>query len=124
MRPKTQRRLSSERLREHVLQLARVHGATRLHVLDEMVNVSARHFEALLSAVEEADVRFDVPNGMRADYLERDHVRRMRGRVTTLSVSAESGVQRVVDRGRRQAARPVGHRPRGRARARRGGAAR
>jgi len=95
--PKTQRRLGEDRLRELVLGLARDHGATRLHVLDEMVNVSTRHFEALLSAVEEADVRFDVPNGMRADYLEREHVRRMRGRVTTLSVSAESGVQRVVD---------------------------
>ncbi len=95
--PKTQRRLGEDRLRELVLALARDHGATRLHVLDEMVNVSARHFEALLSAVEEADVRFDVPNGMRADYLEREHVRRMRGRVTTLSVSAESGVQRVVE---------------------------
>jgi MoaA/NifB/PqqE/SkfB family radical SAM enzyme len=94
---KTQRRLSAGRLRELVLELSRTHGATRLHVLDEMVNVSARHFEALLSAVEEADVRFDVPNGMRADYLERDHVRRMKGRVSTLSVSAESGVQRVVD---------------------------
>jgi MoaA/NifB/PqqE/SkfB family radical SAM enzyme len=95
--PKTQRRLSAETLRALVGSLAREHGATRLHVLDEMVNVSARHFEALLSAVEEAGIAFDVPNGMRADYLERDHVRRMRGRVTTLSVSAESGVQRVVD---------------------------
>jgi len=95
--PKTQRRLGEDRLRELVRGLARDHGATRLHVLDEMVNVSARHFEALLTAVEEADVRFDVPNGMRADYLEREHVHRMRGRVTTLSVSAESGVQRVVD---------------------------
>jgi MoaA/NifB/PqqE/SkfB family radical SAM enzyme len=95
--PKTQRRLSEERLRALVLSLARDHGATRLHVLDEMVNVSARHFEALLGAVEEADVRFDVPNGMRADYLEASHVKRMRGRVSTLSVSAESGVQRVVD---------------------------
>jgi MoaA/NifB/PqqE/SkfB family radical SAM enzyme len=95
--PKTQRRLSAARLREHVLSLVRDHGAGRLHVLDEMVNVSARHFEALLDAVEEAGARFDVPNGMRADYLERDHVRRMRGRVTTLSVSAESGAQRVVD---------------------------
>jgi MoaA/NifB/PqqE/SkfB family radical SAM enzyme len=94
---KTQRRLSAKRLRELVLSLARDHGATRLHVLDEMVNVSARHFESLLDAVEEADVQFDVPNGMRADYLEREHVRRMRGRVTTLSVSAESGVQRVLD---------------------------
>lgn len=95
--PKTQRRLGEERLRALVQRLAREHGATRLHVLDEMVNVSTRHFEALLSAVEDVDVRFDVPNGMRADYLERDHVRRMRGRVATLSVSAESGVQRVVD---------------------------
>lgn len=94
---KTQRRLSAEGLRAQVLSLARDRGATRVHVLDEMVNVSARHFEALLSAVEEAGIAFDVPNGMRADYLERDHVRRMRGRVTTLSVSAESGVQRVVD---------------------------
>ena len=95
--PKTQRRLGEERLQELVQSLATRHGATRLHVLDEMVNVSARHFEALLSAVERADVRFDVPNGMRADYLERDHVRRMKGRIATLSVSAESGVQRVVD---------------------------
>jgi MoaA/NifB/PqqE/SkfB family radical SAM enzyme len=94
---KTQRRPSEDRLRELVRRLVRDHGATRLHVLDEMVNVSTRHFEALLAAVEEADVRFDVPNGMRADYLEREHLRRMRGRVTTVSVSAESGVQRVVD---------------------------
>jgi MoaA/NifB/PqqE/SkfB family radical SAM enzyme len=95
--PKTQRRLSEDKLRALVKWLARNHEASRIHVLDEMVNVSARHFEALLAAVEEVDVRFDVPNGMRADYLERDHVRRMRGRVTTLSVSAESGVQHVVD---------------------------
>jgi MoaA/NifB/PqqE/SkfB family radical SAM enzyme len=95
--PKTQRRLSEARLGEHVRALVRDHGATRLHVLDEMVNVSARHFEALLGAVESEDARFDVPNGMRADYLTRAHLRRMRGRVTTVSVSAESGVQRVVD---------------------------
>ena len=31
------------------------------------------------------------------DYLTLEHFRRMRGRVTTVSVSAESGVQRVVD---------------------------
>ena len=33
---------------------------------------------------------------MRADYLEPRHLERMRGRVTTVSVSAESGSQRVV----------------------------
>jgi MoaA/NifB/PqqE/SkfB family radical SAM enzyme len=94
--PKTQRRLGEARLRTLVNALVREQGATRLAVLDELVNVSRRHFDALLEAVEEADVSFDVPNGMRADYLERRHFARMHGRVTTVSVSAESGSQRVV----------------------------
>lgn len=95
--PKTQRRLSVERMRALFLELARVHRAGRLEVLDELVNVNERHFEGFLDAIEEADVAFDVPNGMRADYLFDRHLRRMRGRVSTVSVSAESGVQRVVD---------------------------
>ncbi len=94
--PKTQRRLSPERLRAHLEALVRVHGATRLAVLDELVNVHAAHFDHFLSLVEALDVAFDVPNGMRADYLSAAHLRRMRGRVTTVSVSAESGVPRVV----------------------------
>jgi radical SAM superfamily enzyme YgiQ (UPF0313 family) len=92
--PKTQRRLSAARVRELVDRLVRRCGATRLAILDEMLNVSARHFGAVLDAV---DVPFDVPNGLRADYLEREHLVRMLGRVTTVSVSAESGSQRVLD---------------------------
>lgn len=94
--PKTQRRLSEPRLRAHLEALVRTHGATRLAVLDELVNVNERHFEAFLGLVEALDVAFDVPNGMRADYLDEAHLARMRGRVTTVSVSAESGVPRVV----------------------------
>jgi MoaA/NifB/PqqE/SkfB family radical SAM enzyme len=94
--PKTQRRLSAEALRSNLERLARVHRATRVEVLDELVNVNERHFDALLDVVEALDLKLDVPNGMRADYLERRHLRRMRRRVATVSVSAESGVQRVV----------------------------
>jgi MoaA/NifB/PqqE/SkfB family radical SAM enzyme len=96
--PKTQRRLSAERLREHIDLLVHTHGATRLEVLDELVNVNERHFDAFLAHVATlpARVGFDVPNGMRADYLLPRHFEVMRGRVTTVSVSAESGVQRVV----------------------------
>jgi MoaA/NifB/PqqE/SkfB family radical SAM enzyme len=90
--PKMQRRLSESRLAEH-LRALRSHGATRVEVLDELINVNERHFDAFLDAI---DCAFDVPNGMRADYLSADHLRKMRGRVTTVSVSAESGVQRVV----------------------------
>jgi MoaA/NifB/PqqE/SkfB family radical SAM enzyme len=93
--PKTQRRLSSPRLRGAMEALAR-RGATRLFVLDELVNVNASHFDAFLDHAHDLDLSFEVPNGMRADYLERKHFERMRGRVTTVSVSAESGVQRIV----------------------------
>jgi MoaA/NifB/PqqE/SkfB family radical SAM enzyme len=93
---KLQRRLSPARLRQHLQALVRTHGATRIEVLDELINVNERHFDAFLDEIEALDVRFDVPNGMRADYLEPRHFERMRSRVTTVSVSAESGVQRVV----------------------------
>jgi MoaA/NifB/PqqE/SkfB family radical SAM enzyme len=92
--PKRQRRLSREILCDRIKNLVQVHQATRIEVLDELINVNAAHFDAFLDA---GDFRFDVPNGMRADYLGREHFRRMKGRVTTVSVSAESGVQRVVD---------------------------
>jgi MoaA/NifB/PqqE/SkfB family radical SAM enzyme len=88
--PKTQRRYSEARLRAYVEALVRRFGATRLEILE-------RHFDALLDALDRLGVKFDVPNGMRADYLEPRHLGLMRGRVETVSVSAESGVQRVVD---------------------------
>jgi MoaA/NifB/PqqE/SkfB family radical SAM enzyme len=94
--PKTQRRLSAARLREHVEALAGTHRATRLEVLDELINVNERHFDAFLDVAASVGLTFDLPNGMRADYLRARHFERMRGRVTTVSVSAESGVQRVV----------------------------
>jgi MoaA/NifB/PqqE/SkfB family radical SAM enzyme len=93
---KSQRRYSPAYLARLVGALAREHGATRIHVLDEMVNVSRPHFEALLEAVAAHGLRVDFPNGMRADAVTPQHIRAMAGRVTTLSVSAESGVQRVV----------------------------
>ena len=95
--PKTQRRYSPEYLARYVEFLATQCKATRLGVMDELINVRKSHFEAFLGAVEAHDLAFDVPNGMRADFLERGHLERMRGRVTTVSVSAESGSLRVID---------------------------
>lgn len=93
--PKTQRRYSSERLVAYLEHLAGL-GASRLEVMDELINVNERHFDGFLETVERLDLRFDVPNGYRADYLEPRHFARMAGRVATVSVSAESGNQRVV----------------------------
>ena len=96
--PKTQRRHSAEYLAQLTRDLVEFHGATRIDFLDEMVNIAPSHLDAVLAAARSHDVAFDFPNGMRADYLEQRHIDGMAGRVATLSVSAESGVQQVVDR--------------------------
>jgi MoaA/NifB/PqqE/SkfB family radical SAM enzyme len=94
--PKTQRRLSAERLDALFADLRR-RGARRVHLLDELINVSERHFDDVLALLGRHGLDFEIPNGVRADHLLPAHLAAMKGRVTTLSVSAESGVQRVVD---------------------------
>jgi MoaA/NifB/PqqE/SkfB family radical SAM enzyme len=93
--PKRQRRHSPEYLARH-LDLLVSRGARRVHFLDELANVNERHFDALLAACAERDLAFEIPNGLRADYVLEKHLREMRSKITTLSVSAESGVPRVV----------------------------
>jgi MoaA/NifB/PqqE/SkfB family radical SAM enzyme len=94
--PKTQRRYSPAYV-DRLLADLKGRGARRVHLLDELLNVNERHFEAVLDLLARHDLAFEIPNGVRADYLLPPHLAAMKGRVTTLSVSAESGVQRVVD---------------------------
>ncbi len=94
--PKNQRRHSVEYLGRY-LDMLKALGAERVHLLDELANVNERHFDRLLEMLEERQLAFEIPNGVRADYVLEKHLRAMKGRLTTLSVSAESGVQRVVD---------------------------
>jgi radical SAM superfamily enzyme YgiQ (UPF0313 family) len=94
--PKTQRRYSPAYL-DRLFADLRARGVRRVHLIDELVNVSERHFDAVMELLEKHDLGFEIPNGMRADYILPAHFATMRERMTTLSVSAESGVQRVVD---------------------------
>jgi MoaA/NifB/PqqE/SkfB family radical SAM enzyme len=93
--PKTQRRYSPAYLDRLLADLVS-RGVRRVHLLDELVNVNEAHFEAVLSLLDRHGLKFEVPNGMRADYVLPAHLEAMRGKLTTLSISAESGVQRVV----------------------------
>lgn len=93
--PKTQRRLPEAKVAGQSAALKAL-GVDTLYVLDELINVRKSHYRAFLDAIEAEDLRFEVPNGFRADYLDQALFGRMRGRVTTVSVSAESGSERVV----------------------------
>jgi len=95
-KPKTQRRYSTAYL-DRLFGMLRERGVRRVFLLDELVNVNERHFDAVVELLEKHDLSFEIPNGVRADYVLERHIRAMAGRMTTLSVSAESGVQRVVD---------------------------
>lgn len=94
--PKTQRRYSPAYL-DRALAALVARGARRVHLLDELANVNEAHFDALLDALARHGLAFEIPNGLRADYVEPKHLAAMRGRLTTLSVSAESGDPRVLD---------------------------
>ncbi|MGE0328369.1 MAG: radical SAM protein [Polyangiaceae bacterium] len=95
-KPKTQRRYSPERLAAHLDWLQK-HGARSVHLLDELANVNERHFDTLTELLAARGLHFEIPNGVRADYVRPKHLAAMSGHLTTLSISAESGVQRVVD---------------------------
>ncbi|MEO7328066.1 MAG: radical SAM protein [Minicystis sp.] len=94
--PKTQRRYSPAYL-DKLLGDLRARGVRRVHLLDELVNVNEKHFDAVMELLDKHQLDFEIPNGMRADYILPQHFATMKRGMTTLSVSAESGVQRVVD---------------------------
>lgn len=77
-------------LRHWVFLMARALGAKKLLVMDEIANLRP-DFEELLGLFEQYDLRYDFPNGLRADYLRDSAIEKMAGRVTLLSVSVESG---------------------------------
>lgn len=69
--------------------LARAQGARRLFVLDEMANLRP-DFEDVLKVFERLDLKVEFPNGLRADRLADTAIARLAGRISLLSLSAES----------------------------------
>jgi len=84
------------RLTHWAFLLRTVFGARKLLILDEMVNVRP-DFVAMLRMFNDLDLTYDFPNGMRADHLSREAVALMQGRVSILSISAESATQEDLD---------------------------
>ncbi len=96
-RPKVQRRLEPSSIKRLIEALVVRFQASRLHVLDEMINVHPGHLDTVLDALLAYDVELDLPNGLRADHLTTSQIDAMAPRMSILSVSAESGSRRVVE---------------------------
>jgi MoaA/NifB/PqqE/SkfB family radical SAM enzyme len=84
------------RLTHWAFLLRTAFAARKLVVLDEMVNVRT-DFDAMLRAFNDLDLTYEFPNGVRADHLSREAIALMQGRVSVLSISAESASQDDLD---------------------------
>lgn len=80
------------RLQHWAYLLRNVFGASKLFIFDEMANVRP-DFAAMLRSFNDLDLLYEFPNGLRADHLSRESLELMRGRVSLLSISAESASQ-------------------------------
>jgi len=102
--PKRHRCLPPARARDLVRSLAVEFEARTIVLLDELANLEEETFAAVLSEAADLGVRLEMPNGLRADRLRREHLNMLRGRTSLVSISAESGSQRIVDEviGKRQ----------------------
>lgn len=73
-------------------------GIRHLNILDATINGDTERFKGLLSLLEGHEFTIDIPNGMRADLLDRDDIARLQPLLGELSISAESGDPEIVRR--------------------------
>lgn len=73
-------------------------GIRHLVVMDATINGDPARFDGVLELFARYGMTFDLPNGMRADLLDDANVERLVGRLSELSISAESGDPEVVAR--------------------------
>ncbi len=72
------------------------HGARHVVLLDDAANVRA-DFPAVIEAILARDLAFDLPNGLRADHLDRETVALLVRGGGPISISAESAAPRVQE---------------------------
>ncbi len=71
------------------------YGLQRLVVLDEVANLDRPRFDGMLEMIARRGLTVEFPNGLRADRLTREQVRRLGSHTGGLKVSAESASERV-----------------------------
>ena len=93
--PGAVRLVSMERVESWVDGWVEALDVQRLVLLDEVPNLKRSRFNRLLTMVEERGLGLELPNGVRADRLDREQVRRLARLCASLKVSLESASPRV-----------------------------
>lgn len=106
--PKPYRVVPLEVVTQWAYLVRQITKASKLFILDEMANLR-QDFEALLKVFEKLDLAYEFPNGLRADRLSTEAIAILAGRVSVLSLSAESGNEEDIfgPIGKRQPIREV-----------------
>jgi len=76
------------------------YGVEHIHFEDDNITLNARRFEAILDGMIKKGIKFiwDVPNGIRADRLSLDSLRKMKkAGCVQLIIGVESGDQFILD---------------------------
>jgi len=90
---------------EYVIKLLKLcidkYGITNFHFEDDNLTCDKRRFEAILDRIieENLQIRWDTPNGVRADTLNYDILKKMKqSGCSNITFAIESGNQRILDR--------------------------
>lgn len=84
------RHLPEKDLARQIDRLGKLPAVNKLWVLDEAANLEGGHFDRLLDESENAGLKLEFPNGLRADRLDENRLARLAERISLLSLSPES----------------------------------
>lgn len=91
---------SKEYVTSHIKHVINNYGVHHIHFQDDNLTLDIERFESILDALIDEGIRFtwDTPNGVRADRLTEDLLRKMKtANCTHLQIAIESGDQCVLD---------------------------
>lgn len=84
-----------ERVEGWLERWCRDFGLRRVVILDDVANLDPARFKAMLTTLERLRLKVEFPNGLRADRLRQEDVRRLSRLTGRLKVSLESASPRV-----------------------------
>lgn len=85
-------------IKKHLLFIKNNYKIEKVAILDEIANISEKRLENLLKVLNELGMDYEFANGLRADRISRKAIRLMKGHISMLTISAESGSNFILNK--------------------------